>query len=212
MSDPLAFTSMPVTYSRAYGGRDDRGGEGRNLLGTGYTSHPDASFAGRRAPNVEWAHQTITSPADHPAPAGIGVVERGSQPRIGYAGTYDARWLEERFPLLPDDFDDRFNQTVDAEQWVPRPRGGEEIRIEGMAAEGTLSLVVPPCRLMAGLHYRDRSEQKELDLDSLVVDTDARTLTLTWRTSADVHGDPFRLLETVIDAASVGRSAPARCC
>ena len=81
-----------------------------------------------------------------------------------------------------------------------------------MAAEGTISLVLPPCRLMVGLHYRNASEQKEMDLDSVVVDTDARTLTLTWRANADVHGDPFRLLETIIDATSVGRTAPARCC
>jgi hypothetical protein len=212
MSDPQPFVAMPVTYSRAFGGSDERGGEFRNPIGTGYTSKADDSFVGRRAPNVESLEQQIASPTDRPAPVGIGVVSRSSQPRIGYAGTYDAKWLDDRFPLLPEDFDNRFNQTVDPAQWVPRPRGGEEIRIEGMSEKGTIQLVLPPCHLMIGLHYRDGSEEKPMDLDSLVVDTELETLTLTWRANADVHGDPFRLMETVIDATSVGRTAPARCC
>ena len=212
LSDPLPFVAMPVTYSRAYGGRDDQSGEGRNPIGTGYVTRLDSSFAGRRAPNVESVHEPISAPTDRPAPCGIGVVGRASQPRIAYAGTYDDQWLEHRFPLLPEDFDDRFNQTVDRAQWVPRPHGGEEIRIEGMSERGTISIVLPPCTLMVGLHFRDRSEEKPMDLDSVFVDTDNEALTLTWRTNADVHGDPFQLLETVIDAASVGRTAPARCC
>jgi hypothetical protein len=208
MTDPAPFSTLPVTYARAYGGSDEQGGDLRNPWGTGYTSHAARSFVGQRAPNVEWPRQLIATPKDRPVPAGLSAVSRGSQPRLSYAGTYDAKWLDDRYPLLPEDFDDRFNQTVDTSQWVARPRGGEEIRIEGMTPRGPLRLVVPPCSLRIGLHYRDRSDVKDLSVDSIVVEPTDKRLTLTWRTVASIHGDPFRLLETVIGPADVDRPTP----
>ena len=52
------------------------------------------------------------------------------------------------------------------------------------------------------LHYRDHSEEKPLDLDTVLIETDEQRLTLTWRASADTHGDPFRLLEMIIGEVS----------
>lgn len=212
LSDPLPFERIPITWARAYGGADAGGMEARNPVGTGYVSKLTAAFEGTRVPNIEHPDRPITAPTDRPQPVSFGVVARHAQSRMQYAGTYDAAWLEERFPLLPDDFDDRFNQCVDPRQWIARPVGGEIIQIEGMSELGMLAMTVPPCRLAATFHYRGRQEKQELDLDSIVVDTDAATLTLTWRAVVDVRGDPFQLLETVVDSDRVGRAAPARCC
>jgi hypothetical protein len=152
LTEPLPFEKIPITYARAYGGHDTAGAEARNSFGTGYVSRPSAAFEGARAPNIEDPSRLIRYPSDRPPPAGFGVVARSSQPRAGYAGTYDDKWLEERFPLLPLDFDDRFNQVTDPAQWLPRPRGGETIRIAGMSEHGALAITLPPCQLRAGFH------------------------------------------------------------
>src|SRR5262245_60706553 len=45
-------------------------------------------------------------------PFGFGFFPKNRPPRLGYAGTYDAKWTESRCPLLPEDFDDRFFQAA----------------------------------------------------------------------------------------------------
>ena len=45
----------------------------------------------------------------------FGPVGRSWQPRIRWAGTYDQKWMDEKFPFLPEDFDERYYQC--------RPRG-----------------------------------------------------------------------------------------
>jgi hypothetical protein len=212
LSDPLRFETMPITYARAYGGKDAAGAEARNLIGTGYATQPGADFEGMRAPNIEDPAQLIQQPSDRPTPAGLGVVSRASSWRARYAGTYDAKWLDEGYPLLPKDFDDRFNQAVESQQWIARPRGGESIQITGMSDRGAINIKLPPCQLRVGLHYRDRRSDQPLDLDSVCVDTDLHTLTLTWRGTADIHGDPFRLIETVIHPSDVSATPPKGCC
>lgn len=200
MSEPQFFTAMPLRYDRAYGGTDEEGSEARNRSGTGYASKFDKGFEGRPCPNVEFPDQLIASVSNRPAPAGFGVVSKHWQPRLAFAGTYDDAWLDRQFPLLPLDFDSRFFQSVAADQWIARPRGGEQIVVTGMSPDGPLGVTLPPCDVKIGLHYRESSEEKLMDLDTVMLEPDERRLTLTWRATADIHGDPFNLLEMVIGA------------
>ena len=124
---------------------------------------------------------------------------------MSYAGTYDQAWIDHQFPLLPADFDFRFFQSVAVDQWIPRPRGGEYIAIEGMSADGPLHLALPPCEMRIGLRYRTHSEDRLMDLDTVFVEADVRRLTLTWRATADIHGDPFNLLDIEIGAAGAAQ-------
>lgn len=211
MSEPEPFTAIPLVYDRAFGGSDEAGSEARNRSGTGYASRLDKSFEGRPCPNIEFVEQQIASVSDRPVPAGLGVVSKHWQPRMSFAGTYDERWMEHRFPLLPDDFDQRFFQSVPEDQWIPRPHGGEQVVITGMSDDGPLRFALPPCDVQVGLHYRGHSEEKLMDLDAVMVETDDRRLTLTWRATADIHGDPFNLLDIVIGARPEAQVAGCGC-
>ena len=106
-SAPRPFTRMPITYDRAYGGSDQEGSEARNRSGMGYSTR-GANLEGAPLPNVEWSNDLIDNPSKRPTPAGFGVIARHWMPRMQYGGTYDQQWLENDFPLLPRDFDDRF--------------------------------------------------------------------------------------------------------
>jgi len=195
---PRPFVKMPIVYERAYGGSDKKGSVARNRCGTGYASSLGRRFTGTSLPNIEFPEQPIRSPRNKPTPAGLGVIAKHWEPRLSFAGTYDDAWLENGFPLLPHDFDMRFNQSVPPDQWIARPQGDEIIKITGMSPDGDLYIQLPPCLMGLTLHYRDRSEEKPMDLDTVLIECDEQRLTLTWRASADTHGDPFRLLVMVI--------------
>ncbi|GAB4549894.1 MAG: DUF2169 domain-containing protein [Rhizobacter sp.] len=208
MSQPEPFTTMPVTFDRAFGGIDAAGAEPRNHSGVGFASQPGRDFEGSPAPNVEFADKLVSSISDRPPPAGMGVVARHWEPRKRYAGTYDQAWLDERFPLLPDDFDDRFFQTAPEDQWLDAPEGGEQIGILGMSPQGKLLFSLPPCRMAVTLHYADRKEEPPVRLETVMVEPTDGRLILTWATTACIHGDPFKLHDIEIWPASATGEPP----
>ena len=93
-----------------------------------------------RQPQENWG--------DRCSPVGFGALSRSWQPRAGYAGTYDAMWQAEQFPLLPHDFDDRYYQCAPQDQWLPRLEAGEPVLLRNLSPEGELRLEFRPfeCR------------------------------------------------------------------
>ena len=199
MAPPEPFQRMPLTYDRAYGGSDEKGSEPRNRSGVGYVTSLDKKFIGSLVPNVEFPKDLIRRPKDSPPPAGFGIISKHWEPRLSFAGTYDELWLKDGFPLLPDDFDMRFNQSVMPDQWIKeRPKGCEIIEIKGMTTEGIFRIELPSCEMNIALYYTDRSEEKMMDLDTVLIEPDEKKVILTWRATADIHGNPFQLDNIVI--------------
>ena len=52
----------------------------------------------------------------------FGPMGRGWPGRIEYGGTYDQNWIDNIFPFLPPDFDDRYFQMAPPDQQTPAPR------------------------------------------------------------------------------------------
>jgi hypothetical protein len=206
---PEPFVNMPVIYDRAFGGLDPGGSEPRNRVGTGYASRVEASFAGTPLPNVEAIDALVGSPSDRPPPVGTGVISRDWLPRVAFAGTYDQAWLDERMPLLPDDFDARFNQSVPEDQWLRNVVGGESLQVVGMASEGALGFRIPRGSVRLRAHFRKRTDDVTMPLDTILVDCQRRQLELTWRSSVDIHGDPFQLRAIVVTTDSAELLAPS---
>src|SRR6185295_20359925 len=100
-----------------------------------------------------------------------------------------------------------FFQSVTEDQWIGKPSGGEEVGVAGMTSDGPLRFRLPDCRVHLGLQYRDRLENRTMDLETVLVEPDERRLTLVWGAVADIHGDPFRLLHIVIGDPAM-KSAP----
>lgn len=99
-----------------------------------------------RAPQIENSKYSINSKllwkliqgkknADqHPAlqPAGWGVVGRGWPTRLPFAGTYDEKWLNERHPWLPKDFDFAYWNCATPDLQVHHLTGNEIITFTNM--------------------------------------------------------------------------------
>jgi uncharacterized protein YjbI with pentapeptide repeats len=110
-TEPAPFTEMPMGWDRAFGGEGfARNPAGRGFVGRGVDGVPLA--------NLERAGHLVTSPGATPEPAGFGPIDRALPQRHALLGTYDARWLETRFPGYADDLDPRALQVAPPDQWI----------------------------------------------------------------------------------------------
>ena len=153
LTEPTPIEELALRYDLAWGGRDDRDPqkvveEARNPVGMGVTRDA-ASLTHKAAPHIEDPAFPIRTARGTQHPAGVGPIGRSWEPRRRYAGTYDADWLELKAPLLPDDFDDRYNVCASAGLHAEAPLvGGESVRLLNlMPGGGALSFTLPKVSL-----------------------------------------------------------------
>ena len=207
------FVSMPIVYERAFGGaepgdRSPRGYEPRNPVGRGYfRSASEALY--QPVANVEDPRSLIGSASDRPTPMGFGPIARSWQPRRGFGGTYDQRWVEELAPGWPPDFDARFFQAAPLDQQVPgHLQGGERVFIRGASPDGDLPFEVPQERLVLKSYFRGRVERARMALDSLLIEPDDGACTLTWRAAFPLPKGMFDHQYSVVRRLEPWEDAP----
>ena len=206
--EPRPFTVMPITYDRAFGGVDTRHEDPakhaafmRNPVGRGYHKHVRHAWVdGVPMPNTEETNRPIDDPSSESyRPMAFGPIGRGWDPRYTYAGTYDDKWLEEEFPFLPRDFDERYYQAAPLDQQVPHPQGEEEIVLVNLTAEGRLGFKLPV--FDAPIHFFPKNGPREdgtLVLDTVVLEPDLRRFTLTWRATRPLRKNIFEMAQVVV--------------
>lgn len=195
---PQPFTVMPLTYERAYGGREPYPPkdperprfEERNPVGTGFVP-----TVGQSAPNVEYPGE---SPASRPA--GFGPIPGHWQPRVRYAGTYDEAWQRDRCPLYPTDLDDRFFLCSPEDQ-RPREhlRGGEPVELLNFTPSGRLAFILP--RVAFGFETVFRGGERvghRGKLHTVILEPDVPRVILVWRTELRCHAKALKLERTVV--------------
>ena len=197
-SDPLPFERIPLIWENAWGGTDTtpddekhHGAESRNPVGRGFRAKgTKLPWDGELCPNLEDPRDPVAAPGRNGEPSGFGPIGRGWMPRREYAGTYDEKWVTERLPLLPDDFDDRFHQAAPPDQIAPGYlRGGEPVELLGCVTEGKLAFALPTLTPHFETRLRTRVESAPMVLDTVTVDADARRLVLLYKGKVRVHGE-----------------------
>ena len=201
MTQPEPFERIPLTFERAFGGREPATGDGglpklcaANPVGTGFVSSWKHLEDGLSLPNLEDPRDPIHACTDHPEPAAFGYVSPGWQPRASLAGTYDDAWLKDRMPLLPLDFDRRFfNSASKGMVCTGFLRGDEPVWIENVSPGGVVAfdlprLAPPKCVIetMGG-----GSANLSMELDTLIVNTDDNLVFLIWRGHTPLEHGPF---------------------
>lgn len=200
-SRPRPFERMPVIYEQAFGGFDQNSPDPaehrldpRNPIGVG--------FATKTAHLVDTPGPNVVYPGQDPrraGPAGFGVIASHWMPRLRYAGTYDAKWIKERRPLLPADYDDRFVMASPEDQRLPNHlRGGARIEIVNMTPEGVLSFDLPRIWLAFRTHIRGRAHEHRSRLTTVVVEPDERRLLMTWQSSLRVRPKDIDYLDRTV--------------
>lgn len=117
------------------------------------------------------------------APEGVGFLRRTREPRLGWAGTYDDAWKDGRAPFLPADFDTRYFQCAYPDLTIPEhPRGGEVLRCKGLLPGGAVEARLPRWKVEVVMHTEGGGrETHRLAMDTIVVDSDASLLLVSWR-------------------------------
>jgi hypothetical protein len=209
---------VPLIYELAWGGMDRSDpehplGEPRNYVGRGVTRSP-RSLLDQPAAQLEDPARPLDG--RDPAPACFGAIHRHWQPRLSFAGTYDQRWQETKMPLLPDDFDPRFNVCVPADQWSLTPlRGDEPIEVLGATPEGAWRFALP--RLSPGFSSWVDGQRRDhrTHLDTLLIDADAMRVEVTFHAAIPLPRkmemlERVMLLEKSVLRSVDGPDAPAR--
>lgn len=185
---PLAAT--PLIYEHAFGGRDPDNEDrayALNPVGRGYNPRP-FRLTDTRLPLVE-SEPLLRGPHDRPPPAGFGPLSPLWEPRAGRLGEVDegAALAAEACPW-PAPLDPHAHHAAPQDQWFPRPlAGGEVLELAGLfpgrPPSEPVSITLPALRLRAGARVRGEAAARPLALrcDTLVVDADARRLSLVFR-------------------------------
>jgi hypothetical protein len=180
---PAPFTRLPIVYERALGGVTAKGETClENPVGLGWRgARPADPSLVTVLPNIEYANPRAAFREGVELPAGFGIVARHWRPRIGFAGTYDAAWLESTWPLLPADFDPRFNQVAPGDQQTEEIVGGEVVELTHVTPSGHWRFRLPKLDVPVHLVHADRVEPRALRIDTVAIDANRRTVTLKWR-------------------------------
>jgi hypothetical protein len=211
LSRPKPFLSMPLVYERAFGGGDTshenekkHAFETLNLVGVGFYTRVHNGIAGKPLPNLEHPKKLIRHPIDKPLPMGFGFIARNWQPRCSYAGTYDQAWLDERFPFLPLDFDNRYFQGAPEDQICAHLQGGERVRLTNLTPEGLLEFRLPTNNILIKLFYAFEALVENLNpaLDTIILEPHLRRCILVWRTLTRLKGKLTDIREVLIDNSS----------
>lgn len=188
-TSPLPFVRMPVTYERAYGGADTSAADpsrhriyAKNPVGVGF-SLGTAQLERTPGPNVVYPGQDLAKAG----PAGFGAIASHWSPRAELAGTYDAKWVQERRPLLPADYDARFVLCAPLDQRVPGYlAAGARVELVHMTPDEVMRFEVPALRLGFRTCFGSRTREHPGVLASIVLEPDERRVRLVWQTSLAV--------------------------
>lgn len=207
LNGPEPFSSMPLTYERAFGGWDRRDADPLqhvpfrpNPVGVGFQRDFFPGSDRLPLPNVENPADLITGIESRPAPIGFGFTSPDWMPRTSLAGTYDKSWEANRAPLLPLDFNERFFNAASAGLVADGYfQGNETVRAVNCAATAVqfnLPGVPPPvCRLRLSGQNDAEPVSK---LDTIVVDLLENIVTLTWRCCVPLPRGPHQLQEVYV--------------
>lgn len=181
---PIEFERAPIRWENAFGGTDDTEGlleEPRNPVGIGIAARPER-LVGRAMPQVEDPAHPLESSESRPPPAGFGAIGPQFEPRRTYAGTHDDRWIRERMPLPPLDFDERFNMCAPGALQAPTPLlGGEAVRILGMHEDGVLAFELPRIAFSVESSTARGVIEHRAMLDTVLLEPNELRFELTWR-------------------------------
>ncbi len=191
-SAPRPFVTMPLSYDNAYGGVDRPSQDPnthryyvQNPVGRGFhPKSPEGAVVGRPLPNTEEPDHPITRPGAEYRPMAFGPLSRSWRDRIRWAGTYDAQWKKNRYPFLPDDFDERYFQSAPEDQQIDYLTGGELVVLLNLTPEGRVEFKLPRLAEPFDINYKNGDTKRITGVvDTLVLEPEARRFTMCLRAS-----------------------------
>jgi hypothetical protein len=204
VTDPQPFAVMPISYDNAFGGVERSKSDPEkvrtfpaNPAGRGYLPSKE-DIDGKPLPNTEEFTKPVTKPNGEYRPMSLGSIGRNWVPRVGFAGTYDQRWFDNRAPFWPDDFDYRYFQSAPPDQQIPYPDGGEQIVLKNLTPTGLISFQLPTVSMPVWfLPHKGRFTRIDSGIDTIVIEPDLGVFTMTWRSVLPMRRSCFDMKQVI---------------
>jgi hypothetical protein len=193
---PQPFVRMPIVYERAFGGSEPEGEVvGDNPVGMGMLGSRAAhELVGQPVPNIDDLAAPLRELGQRPTPAGFGALAPSWSPRARFAGTYDERWLAQRAPFLPEDFDPRFfNVAAPGMSFAAPLEGGEPIVLAGLDPDRHWEFCLPRCELELRVQLAGEPRLLRPTLDTVLLEPSESHMSLTWRAALALGDDLLRV-------------------
>lgn len=191
LSDPVpARAPVPLRWDHALGGRDPVSGEidPVNPIGRGFASDP-ARLDGQLGPQLEPAPEGASDGgaalrASTPQHGAFAPIPAHWEPRRTQAGTHDGTWVQTRAPVRPLDFDPRHLSWSVPDLHAPRPLSSDApVEVGGVVPEGIWRFSLPRYDVRFESVIDGEQRPHPGHLDTFLIDADARTVDVAWRTS-----------------------------
>ncbi len=206
-SNPQPFERQPVSYDVAFGGVDQASPDPAehdaflvNPVGRGFRKQLKAQWVdGQPLPLTEEPGKPVTAPDQAYTPMAFGPLGRGWAQRARLAGTYDQQWLDNDFPFLPQDFDERYYQAAPADQQIDIPGQALEVRLVNLTPDGVRQFTLP--YFEAPVHVFPKQGPREdfiARLDTLHFEPDLDRFTMTWRVSRPLRKNMHEIAQVLI--------------
>lgn len=203
---PKPFVIMPISYNNAFGGVDNFHEDPSrhrtylpNPVGKGFHADLSSSLVdGTPLPNTEEINHSVTMLGKSYRPMAFGPIGRNFGSRYPFAGTYDQEWLDNRAPFWPDNFDYRYFQAAPADQQIPYPKGGEEVALKNLTANGLVRFKLPEISMPVLLiPYQGKAQEVKALVDTILIEPDKNRFMLTWRVSYPLRKSCFDLKQVI---------------
>lgn len=203
---PEQFVKMPISYDNAFGGTDSSHKNPkkhracmRNTVGRGFhVNRAKEAIHLKPLPNTEELGRRVRKPKGKYRPMAFGPIGRAWEPRPKFAGTYDQNWIDNIFPFLPPDFDERYYQSAPPDQQIDYLKGGEDVVLLNLTPEGQTAFKVPTITVPVTFYLKNY-EEKETNAvcDTIIIEPDLRRFMLIWRASLPLKKNMFEVAQVV---------------
>ncbi len=205
-TSPEPFAKKFISYDVAFGGIDDfhhneekRNAYMPNPIGCGYHYYLDNDLVNNTPlPNTEERGKSISSPTGEYKPMGFGVMGRSWPERVKHAGTYDQKWVDETFPFLPGDFNERYYQSAPEDQQCDYLRGGEWVQLHNLTESGKTAFQIPVVDVPI-VYFRNRLDDVHTHglADTLIIEPDKGIFSIVWRANLPLRQNIFEITQVL---------------
>ncbi len=207
------FQKMPISYDVAFGGIDEfhpdadkRDAYMANPFGKGFHCNLQSNLVHNTPlPNTQERGVNVSNPNGSYKPVAFGPIGRAWPERAQYAGTYDQQWIDDVFPFLPADFDDRYFQSAPPDQQCNYLQGGELVQLLNFTKQGKVSFTLPAIEVpLVFFRTKGQDEHKKAVIDTLIIEPDLGTFSLIWRSSLVLKKNIFEVPQILVGKKSKG--------
>lgn len=205
-SKPRPVTRVPYDWRLCAGGVDPEDlavMDARNPAGSGFAKAA-TTLLGRRAPSFESPRAPIQSWKTRPAPQGFGPIAAHWKPRAELTGTHDERWLRDRAPLPPLDFNPRFFNVAPEDQQLDAYLQGEEVRLTYLSRSGHDRFRLPTLTVPVLFATDDGLTEAITTVDTVLIDTEARSFSVIGRAACNLDPAAPFVREVVVGDPPAG--------